>query len=179
MLMDIQHIYQTTITFAAQKHNGQTIPNTNLPYLLHLSNVAMEIIFAAQHTPHFNVQLALPVALLHDTLEDTNTTEQELTQHFGQDISNAVKALTKSKTDSKEEAMQNSLNKIKQLSKEVWSVKLADRITNLQAPPSNWNKEKIGKYYLQAIEILTQLKGANHYLETRLATQIELYQQYL
>jgi guanosine-3',5'-bis(diphosphate) 3'-pyrophosphohydrolase len=177
--MNIQHVYQTTIKFAAQKHLKQTIPNSELPYLVHLSNVAMEILFAAQHTPNFNLHLALPIALLHDVLEDTQTTFEELHIAFGLDIANGVKALTKSKTDSKQEAMQNSLNNIKQQSKEVWSVKLADRITNLQVPPSHWNKEKINTYHTQAIQILTELKGGNTYLENRLALQITAYKQYL
>lgn len=59
--MNIQDTYQTTILFAATKHqqNNQTIPGTNLPYLLHLSNVAMEILMAGQHTPDFDTRFAV------------------------------------------------------------------------------------------------------------------------
>jgi (p)ppGpp synthase/HD superfamily hydrolase len=86
--MNIQDTYQTTILFAATKHqqNNQTIPGTNLPYLLHLSNVAMEILMAGQHTPAFDTRFAVQVALLHDVLEDTDTTFDELTNNFDQHI---------------------------------------------------------------------------------------------
>ncbi len=86
--MNIQDTYQTTILFAATKHqqNNQTIPGTNLPYLLHLSNVAMEILVGGQHTPDFDIEFAVQVALLHDVLEDTYTTFDEFSNTFGQHI---------------------------------------------------------------------------------------------
>lgn len=54
-----QDIYQKAILFATAKHHniGQTVPGTNLPYLVHLSNVAMEIIFAAHNSTDFETVL--------------------------------------------------------------------------------------------------------------------------
>jgi guanosine-3',5'-bis(diphosphate) 3'-pyrophosphohydrolase len=91
----IQSGYQKAILFAAQKHEEQkqTIPGTNIPYVVHLSNVAMEILMAAPHTPDFNLNFAVQVALLHDTLEDTNTDFEELSNVFGLDVAEAVAEL--------------------------------------------------------------------------------------
>jgi guanosine-3',5'-bis(diphosphate) 3'-pyrophosphohydrolase len=76
-------------------HNNRTLPASQIPYVVHLSNVAMEILFAAQHTPGFNTALALQVALLHDVIEDTATTLLELEQQFGTEVAAGVLALTK------------------------------------------------------------------------------------
>lgn len=178
--MDIQSIYQETIKFAAQKHGemNQTIPGTNLPYVVHLSNVAMEILLAAQETKAFDLRYAIQVALLHDTLEDTNTTFEELQEFFGSEVAQAVRALTKNKDIPKADQMTDSLTRIKQLPKEVWAVKLADRITNLQAPPAHWSSEKIQAYQTQALQIAQELESGNSYLENRLARKINEYSSY-
>ncbi|OMQ12799.1 HD domain-containing protein [[Flexibacter] sp. ATCC 35103] len=178
--MQLQAIYQNTIKFAAKKHTdqNQVIPGTNLPYVVHLSNVAMEIIIASQETKQFNTAFAIQVALLHDILEDTETTFDELADEFDEEIAQAVLALTKNAEIAKEERMNDSLNRIKKLSKEVWAVKLADRITNLQIPPENWSTEKINEYHKQALQILTTLKGGNEYLEKRLSERIQNYLKY-
>ena len=54
-IMEIQSIYQQAIKFAALKHSEiqQTIPGTDLPYVVHLSNVAMEILIASHNTSDF------------------------------------------------------------------------------------------------------------------------------
>ncbi|WP_435525876.1 hypothetical protein [Chryseobacterium indoltheticum] len=97
--MNIQDIYQRTIKFAAQKHTdcNQTIPGTNLPYIVHLSNVAMEIFIAAEKTKNFDIELAIQVSLLHDILEDTEVTFDELENEFGKKVAIGVLALTKEK----------------------------------------------------------------------------------
>ncbi|OXG04981.1 guanosine-3',5'-bis(diphosphate) 3'-pyrophosphohydrolase [Flavobacterium araucananum] len=178
--MELQALYQKTIKFAAKKHadQNQVIPGTNLPYVVHLSNVTMEIIIASQETKGFNTAFAIQVALLHDILEDTVTTFDELVEEFDEEIAQAVLALTKNAAIAKEERMVDSLTRIKKLSKEVWAVKLADRITNLQVPPENWSLEKIKEYHKQALQILTELKGGNPYLENRLAERISNYLKY-
>ncbi|MCL9806890.1 HD domain-containing protein [Flavobacterium amniphilum] len=178
--MKTQSIYQDTLKFAAGKHaeNNQTIPGTNLPYVVHLSNVAMEILIASQETEQFGIEFAIQVALLHDTLEDTNTTFEELTETFSLEVANAVSALTKRNDIPKAEKMKDSLKRIKELSKEVGAVKLADRITNLQSPPSHWSFEKRLEYQKEAIQILEELKGANTYLENRLKAKIDEYSRY-
>ncbi|WP_294287554.1 HD domain-containing protein [uncultured Chryseobacterium sp.] len=175
--MSLQDIYQNTIQFAAQKHTeiNQTIPGTNLPYVVHLSNVAMEILVAAGQSESFNTGLAVQLALLHDVLEDTGATFEELSEKFGKAVAEGVLALTKDAELPKDERMADSLKRIRQQPREVWAVKLADRITNLQKPPHFWTPEKIEKYRQEATMILKELRGGNTFLENRLQSKIENY----
>lgn len=179
--MEIQSIYQDTIKFAAAKHaeKGQTIPATNLPYVVHLSNVAMEILLAFQATSDFKLDYAIKVALLHDTIEDTSATYEEIEKEFGTDVAQGVLALTKDDSLPKTDKMQNSIERIKLLQKEVWAVKLADRITNLQVPPNTWDNAKKIAYRNEAIILLKELKGGNNYLENRMKAKILAYEKYI
>jgi (p)ppGpp synthase/HD superfamily hydrolase len=179
-MTNIQTLYQKAIKFAAKKHAdiNQLVPGTNLPYVVHLSNVAMEILIASQNTKNFNAEFAVQVALLHDTLEDTETTFEELSKEFSLEIAQAVLALTKNPELLKENRMNDSLHRIQQLSKEVWAVKLADRITNLQTPPLLWSAEKISEYQKEAVQISKTLKGSNDFLEKRLEEKITDYLKY-
>lgn len=175
----IQDLYQTTIKFAGEKHKDQLVPGTQSNYLLHLSNVAMEILLAYQQEPNFEVDLAVQLALLHDTLEDTDTSLEELRWTFGEKIAEGVSALTKDKKlGSKAEMMDDSLSRIRQSYKEVSLVKLADRITNLQAPPSYWDQAKIKVYGQEAQKIYNALNGKNSYLDQRILDKIEAYKKY-
>jgi len=178
--METQTFYQAAIKFATSKHleKGQKVPGTELPYVVHLSNVAMEILITSAHTDNFNLSFAVQVALLHDTIEDTSTTIEELKNIFGAEIADAVAALTKNKTLPKEIQMSDSLQRVKKLQNEVWAVKLADRITNLQPPPSHWEKGKIIKYRDEAQIILTELQGGNEFLAMRLKASIKAYEKF-
>ena len=179
--MDIQTIYQKALKFAATKHSeaGQTVPGTNFPYVVHICNVAMEIMVAAHHTNNFNLELALPVALLHDTLEDTNTNSDELAELFGYEIAHGVMALTKDKSLPKEQQMKDCLMRIKLQPVAIWAVKLSDRITNLQPPPLTWNEQKKIRYQEEARTILRELKEGNEYLAIRLRSKIEEYSRFI
>jgi guanosine-3',5'-bis(diphosphate) 3'-pyrophosphohydrolase len=180
-MMITQDYYQKAIVFATLKHleKNQTIPNSNLPYVVHLSNVAMEILLASKYTKDFDLDFAVQMSLLHDTLEDTETTFEELELEFGIQIANGVLALTKNKNLPKEDRMLDCLNRILLLKKEVWAVKLADRITNLQKPPTNWTNDKKSYYLKEANIILEKLNSGNEYLENRLKDKIENYGQYI
>ena len=70
------------------------------------------------------------------------------------------------------------IGRIKQQPEEIWMVKLADRITNLQPPPGNWSKEKIGNYLQEAVTIHEYLGGASGYLSSRLLEKIDGYRMY-
>lgn len=179
--MEAQTLYQEAIKFATAKHQekDQKVPGTDLPYVVHVSNVAMEIIIASSLSGNFNLGFAVQVALLHDTMEDTSTDFGELENKFGVEIAKAVLALTKNKKLQKEQQMPDSLERIKKLQKEVWAVKLADRITNLQQPPSTWNNAKKIKYQQEARTILHELKDGNDFLARRLEAKIEAYGNYI
>ncbi|MGG6231993.1 HD domain-containing protein [Tenacibaculum sp. SDUM215027] len=175
-----QELYQKAIKFAGEKHKDQKVPGTNSNYLLHISNVAMEIIIAHNANNNFDLNYAVQLALLHDTLEDTDTDFSELLNMFGEKVAIGVQALTKNKNlDSKKEKMIDSLNRINKLEKEVGMVKLADRITNLQEPPKHWKKDKIQSYLSEATLINEALNNKNEYLNKRLENKITEYKKYV
>ena len=176
----IQELYQKAMKFAGEKHCNQHVAGTKANYLLHLSNVAMEVLMAYQNKPDFNIQLAIQMAILHDSLEDTSITFTELKNQFNLEVAKGVQALTKDTSlPTKEGRMLDSLNRINTLTKEVGIVKLADRITNLQAPPKHWTKNKIQTYYTEAQLISKLLVDKNDYLYKRLNQKIIEYKAYM
>ena len=177
--MKTQTLYQEAIKFAAEKHLGLKVPGTDLPYVVHLSNVAMEIMIASFNTDNFNLGLAVQAALLHDTIEDTSTDFAELESKFGIEVATAVSALTKNNGPTKEQSMVDSLARIKKMPFEIWAVKLADRITNLQPPPKHWDNERKIDYREEAKLILNELKEGNEFLARRLESKIDEYQIYI
>ena len=173
-----QEHYQKAMKFAGEKHSEQKVPGTDANYLLHISNVAMEVLVAHSAKNEFDLDFAVQVAILHDTIEDTSATYDELKSEFGSAIANAVLALTKDENiATKQDRMNDSLARINRLEKEVGLVKLADRITNLQSPPAHWDIDKIRAYCLEAKLILKELSGKNDYLNKRLDHKISEYEK--
>jgi len=165
---------------ASEAHKGQFVPGTTIPYINHIGNVAMEVMLAiAQSGTVRHPDLAVQCALLHDVLEDTESTYEELREIFGADVADGVLALTKDNTlPSKEKQMQDSLSRIVLQPKEIWMVKMADRISNLQPPPPHWTKEKIRKYRKVAMMIHHTLQDAHAVLADRLWKKIASYKAY-
>jgi (p)ppGpp synthase/HD superfamily hydrolase len=173
-----QEIYIKAFRFAAKAHNGQTVTDTELPYITHISLVCMEVIACLEAEECLNGDLAVQCALLHDVLEDTSVPYSEIEAAFGKDVAVGVLALTKNSAVAKGERMADSLQRIRQQPKAVWLVKLADRITNLAPPPSHWDKVKINQYREEAIEIYNALCEASGFLSQRLILKIAEYQQF-
>jgi (p)ppGpp synthase/HD superfamily hydrolase len=110
---------------------------------MHISYVSIEIIACLNVEKQHDGELAVQCALLHDVIEDTGITYREVERAFGHQVAQGVLALSKSTSVPKEQAMRDSLERIKQQPPEVWLVKLADRITNLAPPPYYWERDKI------------------------------------
>jgi (p)ppGpp synthase/HD superfamily hydrolase len=170
-----RELYIKACRFAAIAHNGQIVPGSDLPYLLHLNFVSMEIIAALSVESGYDGDLAVQCALLHDTIEDTSTTYEQIRSSFGTRVADGIQALSKNPDLAKSQRLTDSLTRIKQQPIEVWMVKLADRITNLQPPPAHWTNDKILRYHQEAIEIHARLQTASPYLGSRLAKKIQNY----
>ena len=177
--MEMQTTFQAALRFAGEWHGDQKMPDSQASYLVHLATVAMEVMTADRFTQDFDLHFAVQVALLHAVIEDTPCTYQELRDRFNEPIADAVLALTKNEQLPWEEQIPDSLRRIKNLRKEVWAVKLADRISNMQKPPSSWSREKKEKYREDARLILGELEGGNTYLESRLTRLIEEYEAFI
>jgi (p)ppGpp synthase/HD superfamily hydrolase len=170
-----QESYIKAYRFAAQAHNGQLYPGTGLPYLMHLSFVSMEVLGVLSVESGRDGDLAVQCALLHDSIEDTDVTYADLASTFGVKVADGVQALSKNPDLEKSQQLTDSLQRIRSQPKEIWIVKLADRISNLQPPPANWTPAKIIRYRDESIEIHTALKDASPFLALRLTKKIENY----
>ena len=170
-------LYLAAWNYAAQMHGGQKVPGADLPYLTHVGAVAMEVMTAlAQGSQADDPDLAVRAALLHDVIEDTPATYADVVERFGVAVADGVLALTKDKTlPTKAAQMADSLARIRQQPGEVWMVKLADRITNLQPPPAHWDAAKIVAYRAEAGTILDALGEADGWLAERLRGKIAGY----
>ena len=177
-------LYNRALRFAADAHGNQTLPGTTISYVVHLCQVCQEALGAVLNDPRLDADLVMQCALLHDTLEDTSVTRDEVTHAFGLAVAQGVDALSKrahgpaGQRWSKAEKMADSLARITEQPHEVWVVKLADRVTNLQTPPGHWPKEKIAAYHAEAEQILATLGEASAHLSGRLRTKLAHYDRH-
>lgn len=174
-----QDRYIEAIRFAAQAHGEQKVPGSEMPYVVHLSQVAMEVIAALGVEPVQDADLAVQCALLHDVIEDTAVTYAQVREVFGPAVADGVQALSKDQTLPKTEQMADSLRRIAQQPHEVWMVKLADRISNLEPPPFYWTQAKIAAYQQEAVLIREALGAASPFLSARLAQRTAAYVVYI
>ena len=167
-------LYVKALAFAARAHGEQRTPH-GLPYVVHLSSVAMEVVVGLREAPGGDEDLAVACALLHDVVEDTATTLDAVAAAFGPRVAAAVSALTKDPALDKAAAMRDSLARILAQPPEVALVKLGDRITNLAPPPPHWTAEKIESYRAEARLIADTLGGARASMAARLRARISRY----
>ncbi|MCG8636238.1 MAG: HD domain-containing protein [Desulfobacterales bacterium] len=171
-----QETYIKAWKFAARAHLGQTVPGSDIPYLFHIGLVAAEAMGAATCEAVDSPDLLVTCAVLHDVIEDTPSTYEDMRAAFGTQVADGVLALSKQKAlPTKEAQMKDSLDRIRQQPGEIWMVKLCDRITNLLPPPAHWDRTKIQQYRDEAGLILETLGGASPYLSKRMARKIKNY----
>jgi (p)ppGpp synthase/HD superfamily hydrolase len=176
-------VWHAAWEFASLAHHGQRLPGSELPYAGHVAAVAMEVARAIAirqlgSDPVEQPDLAIACALLHDTVEDTSTTMQQIAERFGDEVARGVAALSKDPAvGDKPAQMRDSLARILACPREVWMVKLADRVHNLRSPPHYWKPEKIDAYREEARLIHATLGGACPVLGARLLARIETYPQ--
>lgn len=173
-----QELYRKALLTAAHAHSGQSLPGTDLPYIIHCVNVCSEVLHAALQRTDTNADLCVACSLLHDTVEDTGIPHGLLAEKFGGRVLSGVLALTKNRDLPEPERMRDSLERIMKQPHEIWMVKMADRIVNLAPPPPHWTKEKITHYREEAVMIYQALKDADSNLAARLTEKIESYREY-
>jgi hypothetical protein len=174
-------VHKRASDFAARAHGDQKVPGSGFPYVVHVSKVAMEVLAATEDEPELDRDFAVACALLHDTVEDSEPEDRRdvvarLHTDFGKAVAEGVLALTKDDAiELKSARMADSLARIRRQPREVWVVKLADRITNLEPPPPDWDAAKIGAYLEEARQILKALGSANARLRARFEEKLAEY----
>ncbi len=171
-------LYRKAINFAATAHVDQNVPDKPYCYLAHIANVAMEIMVATAKVNYVDADLAIQCAILHDVLEDTDVTPEELENEFGLSVCKGVSALTKNAILEKRNRMPDSIKRILMEPLEIGMVKMADRISNLQEPPDHWFEDKIAEYHEEAMVIYQALKHLNSQLADRLKMKMDEYKKY-
>ncbi len=154
------------MAFAAHKHRDQRRKDvTASPYINHpiaLANVL------ANEGGVTNLT-ALCAAVLHDTVEDTDTTEQELVERFGTDIASVVMEVTDDKSLDKTRRKELQIEHASHMSYAARLVKLADKISNLRdilaSPPADWSVERKQAYFDWAGKVVAGLRGTHPGLE--------------
>jgi GTP diphosphokinase / guanosine-3',5'-bis(diphosphate) 3'-diphosphatase len=115
-------------------------------------------------------EIVLAAAILHDTIEDTETEERELRARFGEDVASIVVEVTDDKTLPKAERKRHQIEHAHSLSRRAKLVKLADKIANvrdvLYRPPSDWSAQRREEYIEWARQVVEQMRGVSESLET-------------
>lgn len=176
--MELNEELKQVYLFAKQKHQGQLRVDGNgyVPYINHCKSVC-EIVTNNVDDNEVNLPLAQKIALLHDTVEDTGVTFEELEKLFGTEVATGVLALTKNENLPKHQKMQDSLERILRQPKEVAIVKMADRIDNLAKPNPKWSYEKSLNYTKEAMQIYDALNKKHPKIANVLYNQIQKYKQ--
>ena len=154
------------LSFAARKHRDQRRKDSGqTPYINHPIAVADILLNEAGVTD----EVVLMAALLHDTVEDTDTTFDELEQHFGKTVRDIVAEVTDDKSLPKAVRKQYQIDHAPHLSDRAKLVKLADKIANVRdtvlSPPDGWPTTRINEYLEWGKAVVTPLKGTHTQLE--------------
>ena len=153
--------------FAAEKHRLLKRKDEEAsPYINHPIQVAYILVQADVEDP-----IVLAAALLHDTIEDTKTTHDEIEIVFGHEIANIVAECSDDKSLDKLDRKQAQVDKAAHVSTRAKLVKLADKIANVSdidgAPPAGWSLERKREYYDWAKRVVDRMRGVHPKLEAR------------
>ncbi len=152
--------------FAAQKHRDQRRKDrASSPYINHPLQVAMLL----SEIGKVEDDEILAAALLHDTIEDTDTKPADLEKLFGSRILKLVEAVSDDKSLPKEERKLLQIAHAAELSPDVALIKLGDKISNVidvtDTPPKHWGVRRRREYFDWAEAVINNLPKVNSALE--------------
>lgn len=152
--------------FAAERHRHQRRRDADAsPYINH--PLALADVLANE--AGIDDPVVLCAALLHDTIEDTDTRADEIEAAFGARVAAVVLEVSDDKSLSKPERKRLQIEHARHASREAQLVKLADKICNLRdllaAPPANWPAQRKREYFDWAAQVIVGVRGAHPGLE--------------
>ena len=153
--------------FATLKHQGQKRKGSDeSPYIIHPLKVA-KIIMEIGGIYDKNI---ITAALLHDTIEDTKTTQEELVNLFGEQVTDIVLEVSDDKTLKKMERKRLQILHAPYLSYEAKVIKLADKLDNcrdiLSSPPADWLPRRQQEYIQWSYDGVAIMCGTNSNIES-------------
>jgi len=163
--------------FAALKHCDQRRKDGKTPYIIHPISVAMILSeIGSIEDPEI-----LSAALLHDTLEDTDTSAHELDKNFGSRVRIIVEELTDNDMLTFLQCKQMQIENAPYLSKNATLVRIADKISNvsdvIENPPPEWNQKRCNKYVDWAEAVMNNCQKVNQDLENHFFELITEYRK--
>ncbi|XP_008479896.1 guanosine-3',5'-bis(diphosphate) 3'-pyrophosphohydrolase MESH1 isoform X2 [Diaphorina citri] len=164
----IMNIVKAT-DFASHKHHFQRRKDPEgTPYIEHPVAVAHIL----THLGKVSNPVVIISALLHDTVEDTDTTFEEIEREFGPRVRSVVEELTDNKHMTRDERKRCQILHAPHSSHEAKLVKLADKLHNLRdierSLPVNWTEERKTQYFNWARDVVQGLRGTNAPIEAEL-----------
>lgn len=121
------YLLEKAIHFATSKHAGQLRKGTTIPYIVHPLET-MNILRA------MNADTNLLIAgLLHDTVEDTGTTTEEIAEIFGTDVAALVNGHSEDKSKTWEERKTHAIKELAEASRRMKMLVMADKVSNLRS----------------------------------------------
>lgn len=157
-------LFTEALQFASRKHMSQRRKNGDIPYINHPIEVAN--ILAQAGIQDYNVLCA---AILHDTVEDTDTSPEELEKEFGAKIKGIVMECSDDKSLSKWERKRQQISHVQHASLEAKLVKIADKLSNnwdmAKKPPSSWTPQRVSGYHLWSYAVCKHMLGLNPMLD--------------
>jgi GTP diphosphokinase / guanosine-3',5'-bis(diphosphate) 3'-diphosphatase len=160
-------VFIRALEFASRKHSTQRRKDAAAsPYINHpIALVSILAVEAGIRDPD-----VLCAALLHDTVEDTRTTPDELRQHFGVTIAGIVSEVTDDKNLETLHRKRLQIEHAHALCPAAGLVKVADKIANLrdvaECPPPNWDLKRRQKYFAWAKAVVDQIRNVPPLLQT-------------
>jgi GTP diphosphokinase / guanosine-3',5'-bis(diphosphate) 3'-diphosphatase len=163
------------LAFSARKHRDQRRKDAEAtPYVNH----PIELLNILVNEAGIEDAETLAAALLHDTIEDTQTRFDEIESEFGLVIAGLVMEVTDDKSLNKLERKMMQIHHAPQLSDKARLIKLADKIANLRdihrSPPVGWELERRQAYFDWARDVIQGIRGTHACLE---ALFDEIYQK--
>ncbi|MES1149191.1 MAG: HD domain-containing protein [Bradyrhizobium guangdongense] len=152
---------------AARRHSGQQRKGRgDEPYVNHLAEVANLLSAATQGE---DAEL-VAAGWLHDTLEDTGTTHEELAQRFGLRVAGLVDECTDDMNLPKSERRQKQIEDAPGKSPGARLIKIADKVSNVRArifsSPSQAQREELADYVAWAEQVVDRCRGVNGTLDS-------------
>ena len=160
--MNVERTLLAAIAFAAHKHRDQRRKDAAAsPYINH--PIALAHLLAT--TGGVDDIVVLQAAILHDTVEDTETTYEELVQRFGGAVADVVAEVTDDKALPKTRRKELQVEHAPHKSREAALVKLADKTCNLldvaHSPPAEWPLARRQDYFDWAKKVVDGLPPVN------------------
>ena len=154
------------LRFAADKHRNQRRKSVEaLPYINHPIQVA-EILWRVADVRD---ETLLVAAILHDTIEDTDTTQEEIESQFGADVLALVLEVTDDKSLPKQTRKKLQVEHAPHKTRNAKLLKIADKISNvgdiITSPPKDWSLDRLREYLLWTEKVVAGLRGVNEKLE--------------